>query len=218
MASQCICLLLLGAAASMTVAGLYSHLNGQLDSSYAPHVRATHLVPLAVIFAVTLGAVGPTRLESQIGLAVSRPSSTAVGLTGLLTGLAAAALPLMLTGLIKCGEHIHNHFVLSDWPLRFFQFTLILLICILPMCGLGFTARLTFALNRPTSEWKPAVIRSALASAVCVGAIAGILIALTLSVRPALVLPASSLPLLVLALIAVKTPDSLLAREPTRTS
>lgn len=200
-----------GIAASTSVAGLHLNVNLRLDSPYAPHVRAIHLVPLAVTVAAGLGALGRTLLVSRFAVPMPHPSSTTLGLAALLTGLSAAILPLLISGVVQSSTWIHAHFALSDWPLRLLQFGLVSLICFLPMFGLAFTARLMLAPNEPTRERKPA--RLALAIAVSAGTLAGSLIAVTLSPRPALLIPASSLPLLVLALVAMKMPELPVARS-----
>ncbi len=202
---------LLGISASMSIISVYLNLNFRLDMPYAPHVRAVYLVPLAVIFAGTLGALGPPLLESRIRLPVLRPSSMTIGLAALLTGLGVIALPLVLSGVVQCSEWIHAHFVISDWPLRLCQFALILPICILPMFGLAFTARLMFAGNFANGNCPLPAIRPALA--LFTGVVFGGLTTLMLSSRPALLLPASSLPLLVLTLITVKMPEPSSGRD-----
>jgi hypothetical protein len=199
---------LLGAAASLEAAGIHLNLGNLLDSSYAPNVRAIHLLPLALILPAALGNACPSLLASHLGFRLPGTSSTAIGFVGLATGLCAATLPFLLSCAAQYGTWIHAHFVLSNWPLRLLQLVLMLLVCSLPLAGLGFTGHLILAQDRPSREHSRPAVHPALAFGVLTGICAGVLIAILFATRPALLLPAASLPMFLLAVIAGKLPNS----------
>jgi hypothetical protein len=116
---------------------------------------------------------------------------------------------------------MHAHFVLSDLPLRLWQWALLLLVCTLPLVGLGFTGRLMLALDQLSREHKSEIRRvedlpwrvgrsagrHAIALGLLTGLGGGMLIVALLSTGSASLLPAASLPMLLLAVIAGRSPD-----------
>ena len=202
------CIFLLGAAVSLGAAGIYLSLQSSLDSPFAPYVRAVHLLPLALILPAALGSLGPSLLTSRLGLRMPGACPATIGFVGLATGLCTATLPFVLSCAGLCVTWIHAHFVLSDWPLRLLQLAIMLLVCTLPLAGLGLAGQLMHAMDHPSRERKRPAVRPAFALGVLTGIAAGIFIAAWLAARPATLLPAASLPMLLLAVIAGRLPDS----------
>lgn len=199
---------LLGTAVSLTVAGIQWNLSNLFDSPFAPQVRAIQWLPLAVILPAALGCFGSAWLAVRVGARMPDDCSTTIGYTGLATGLCAALLPLLMPIASQGSAWVHAHFALSNWPLRFLQLGLMLLVCTLPLAGLGCTGQLMHSLNFRNLERRRPLVRLALALGVLSGLGVGILVAWLLSARPASLLPAASLPMLLLAVIAGKLPES----------
>ncbi len=204
-------MLLLGLSFSLAVAGIFLNLPDQFDSPVAPLVRAVHLLPLAVIALVALGVFGPSIPPFPPDWRLRGASSTTMGLAALITGICMALLPFIVSCTIALSRWAQDRFVLSNLPLRFWQFVLLLLVCAGPLLGLSVVARLMWSSFYQPREGQPLTARrpfSMLMAAVFAGTVVGTLMAVIAASRPAALLPAASLPMFLLALTTGKMAEA----------
>jgi hypothetical protein len=186
-----------GMAYALLTVGAIVHTNLVFASPHAPHVQALRLFPHLFVGLLIVGAFAPIRVPRIQNILRSMTPWTALAGTALACGVAISGMPFVFSFAERTSQWAHAHFLLSDPLIRVLQFALLVLTCLVPACGISIILLL---LNR-ISQTR---IRSIGHRAATIGAgvCAGVFVASQLSHRPGLVLLVSSLPLLIIALIA----------------
>lgn len=191
------CLALGGMALSLVTVGVIVHTDVLFASPYAPQIRALQLFPYLFVGHLIFGAVAPLK-AAQFHIAMrSSASWTIVAGCSLACGVAMAAGPIVFAFAEQISLWTYSHFSLSDVLIRMLQIVLLTTVCLIPACGIGC---ILFSLFRLSHAKVASVGRRGAWCAT--GAGAGILLASVFGDRPSLVGLVSSLPLLLIALIA----------------
>ena len=187
--------LLLGMAGSLAVLGMAAALPPAIASPFSSLPPSPNIVLLAVVLALAAGLF-LSRLTSRGQAPGWKGWPVAWGM--LLSGLAMAMMPHSISLTRAISAWMHSHFVVSDLPVWVLQLAFALTVCLIPFAGIASAgAHLHRDLRR---NHVPAFL-------LVVGASVGILAGVSLSAHAHTALLVASLPLLVLAVIAIHHPN-----------
>jgi hypothetical protein len=195
---------LFAAGVAMALLGIALGPAASLASPDAPDVRAGQMFLPAMILAGVAIRYGNRNRWSVWLAKLNRHESSLIPLAALMTGMLVLGLPALFSAFNRLAGSLHVHFILSDPLLRIHHLGVMLVVCFL-------SASVFLELGRLMGDIGSGRSRAVVLAGWAAGLILGIGLTTLLRSTSALLLPAASLPFLLIALIAA---NSSLADKP----